>query len=46
MKKIDITAVPELRTSVGMYGSLKQREVGGPLCLGAFIALILAIPQR
>ena len=27
-KKIDINAVPELKTSVGMHGSLKQKEVG------------------
>ncbi len=46
MKKIDITAVPELRTSVGMYGSLKQKEVGGPTCAGLLIALIWAIPNR
>ena len=39
-KKIDIAAVPELRTSVGMHGSLKQKEVAGPSCVGALIALI------
>ena len=33
-KKIDIASIPELNTSVGMHGSLKQKEVGGPLCLG------------
>lgn len=46
MKKIEITAVPELRTSVGMHGSLKQKEVGGPTCVGLLIALIWAIPTR
>ena len=33
-KKIDIASIPELSTSVGMHGSMKQKEVGGPLCLG------------
>ena len=43
MKKIDIAAIPELNTSVGMHGSVKQKEVGGPLCLGILIAAILGI---
>lgn len=42
-KKIDISAVPELRTSVGMHGSLKQKEVGGPVCLGIAIAILYAL---
>ena len=42
-KKIDITAIPELRTSVGMHGSLKQKEVGGPLCLGIAVAILYAL---
>lgn len=42
-KKIDITSVPELRTSVGMHGSLKQKEVGGPVCLGIAIAIMYAL---
>jgi len=43
MKKIDIAALPELRTSVGMHGSLKQKEVGGPMCLGLLVAIIYAL---
>ncbi|HEX8641309.1 MAG TPA: hypothetical protein VF704_09160 [Allosphingosinicella sp.] len=43
-KKIDIAAVPELRTSVGMHGSVKQKEVGGPVCAGLLVALIYALP--
>lgn len=43
MKKIDISAIPELSTSVGMHGSVRQKEVKGPLCLGLLIAAILAI---
>ena len=39
----DIAALPELRTSVGMHGSLKQKEVGGPICLGIVIAIIYAL---
>lgn len=42
-KKIDIAKVPELGTSVGIHGSVKQQEVGGPLCLGAVIAIALAL---
>ena len=42
-KKIDIAAVPELSTSVGMHGSLKQKEVGGPICLGILVAILYAI---
>jgi hypothetical protein len=42
-KKIDVTSIPELRTSVGMHGSLKQKEVGGPVCLGVGIAIFYAI---
>ena len=42
-KKIDITTVPELRTSVGMHGSLKQKEVGSALCLGVAVAILYAL---
>jgi hypothetical protein len=42
-KKIDVTSIPELRTSVGMHGSLKQKEVGGPVCLGVAIAIFYAV---
>ncbi|HYI63714.1 MAG TPA: hypothetical protein VEW71_02395 [Allosphingosinicella sp.] len=42
MKKIDIAAIPELGTKVGMHGSMKQKEVGGPLCAGILVAIIIA----
>ena len=43
-KKIDITAVPELRTSVGMHGSLRQKEVaGGPCLLTAAVMILYAL---
>ena len=42
-KKIDIAAIPELGTSVGMHGSVKRTEVFGPLCLGILIAAILGL---
>jgi hypothetical protein len=42
-KKIDISAIPELNTSVGMHGSVKQKEVGGPICLGIFVAVVIAL---
>lgn len=43
-KKIEIAALPELNTGVGMQGSMKQKEVGGPLCAGILVGLIVAIP--
>jgi hypothetical protein len=42
-KKIDIAAVPELSTSVGMHGSVRQKEVGGPLCLLVVVAVVMAL---
>jgi hypothetical protein len=42
-KKIDIAAIPELATSVGMHGSVKQKEVGGPACLGIAVAIMIAL---
>jgi hypothetical protein len=41
-KKIDVNALPELGTSVGIQGSLKQKEVGGPMCLGIVLGIIIA----
>jgi hypothetical protein len=41
MKKIDIAAIPELGTSVGIHGSAKQKEVGGPFCLGVVLGIAL-----
>jgi hypothetical protein len=42
MKKIDINKLPELHTKVGIHGSAKQREVGGPGCGGIIIAIIVS----
>ena len=42
-KKIDIANVPELTTSVGVHGSMKQKEVGGPLCFALLVAILYAI---
>lgn len=42
-KRIDIAAIPELGTSVGMHGSVKQKEVIGPMCLGIVIAIVIAL---
>ena len=42
-KKIAITNLPELTTSVGMHGSVKQKEVGGPLCFAILVAALMAI---
>lgn len=43
MKKIDIANIPELTTSVGMHGSVKQKEVAGPLCFGILVAVVMAL---
>lgn len=40
MKKIDIAKLPELKTSVGIHGSTKQKEVAGPICLGLIFGVI------
>ena len=40
MKKIDINKLPELKTSVGIHGSMKQKEVGGGACVGVFLAIV------
>lgn len=42
MKKIDIRKLPELNTSVGVHGSIKQKEVGGAACMGAIFAIMVA----
>ena len=42
-KKIDIAAVPELTTSVGLHGSAKQKEVGGTWCLCFTVAVVMAL---
>lgn len=40
MKKINIKKLPELKTSVGIHGSMKQKEVGGSACIGVFVAVV------
>lgn len=42
--KIELSALPELETSVAMQGSLQQKEVGGPACLGIVVGIIVAVP--
>ncbi|MDQ8755369.1 hypothetical protein RCO27_03930 [Sphingosinicella sp. LHD-64] len=42
-RKIDLAAIPELKTSVAIHGSVKQQEVGGPICLGIAISLFIAL---
>ncbi len=43
MRKIEIGRIPELATGVGVQGSVKQKEVGGPMCLGALIGIALVL---
>jgi hypothetical protein len=40
-RKIAIETLPELGTSVGMQGSMKQKEVGGPVCLAVVLGLLI-----
>jgi len=40
---IDIANIPELDTVIGMHGSVKQTEVGGPVCMGVLIGIALLI---
>ena len=40
MKKMNIDRLPELRTRVGMHGSVKQQEVGGAYCAAVVIAVV------
>ena len=42
MRKIDIRKLPELKTSVGIHGSVKQKEVTGGACLGFILIYIIA----
>ena len=42
-KKIDIAASPELNTSVGIHGSMKQSAVVNPLVAAALVGLIIAL---
>lgn len=42
-RKIDIAAVPELQTSVGMQGSAQQQEVWGAVISGILVAIIYAL---
>ncbi len=42
-KKIDVRSLPELGTSVGLHGSMKQKEVAGPLCFAVIAGIIVAL---
>lgn len=39
MKNLKLTP---LRTNVGLFGSMKQQEVGGPVCLGIILGVIVS----
>ena len=42
-KKIEIANIPELTTSVGMHGSVKQKETTGPICFALVVAALMAL---
>ncbi|HEV2748363.1 MAG TPA: hypothetical protein VGW34_13825 [Allosphingosinicella sp.] len=39
--RLEVEELPELETSVGIAGSAKQQEVGGPACLGVIAGIML-----
>jgi hypothetical protein len=43
MRKINIGQLPELQTHVGIQGSVKHKEVGGPPCLGFLLGVALVL---
>lgn len=42
MNKIDIANLPQLKTPIGIYGSVKQTEVGAAPCLAAILLVAIA----
>jgi hypothetical protein len=45
MKKAAIASIPELKTSVGIHGSTKQKEVGGPMCVAIVVGVAVYTSQ-
>ena len=43
MTKIDISSIPQIKTSVGIHGALQQREVAGPFCAGIVLAGVVIL---
>lgn len=43
--EVTVEELPVLETNVGIYGSTKQQEVGGPLCLGVVIGVAIYIAE-
>ena len=39
--RFDVDQLPELETSVGVAGSAKQQEVGGPVCIGFLVGVAI-----
>ena len=39
--RLEVEELPELDTIVGMAGSTKQQEVGGPVCVGIFAGVVI-----
>ena len=38
-----VEELPELETEVAISGSIKQQEVGGPICLGVGLGIIAVV---
>ncbi len=39
--RLQVEELPELETEVGISGSEKQQEVGGPICLGVAVGIAI-----
>ncbi len=39
--RLEVEELPELDTEVGISGSEKQQEVGGPICLGVAVGIAI-----
>lgn len=40
---IEVEELPELETEVAVSGSVKQQEVGGLICIGIGVGMIMGI---
>lgn len=41
--RIEVEELPELETEVAVSGSVKQQEVGGMVCLGIAVGVVIGI---
>lgn len=39
--RLEVEQLAELETEVGVSGSTKQQEIGGPICLGIIAGVVI-----